>query len=84
MQANTALQLKNHLNLLELHMKQYLNLDDSLMAKNLQAVFAAGGKRVRPSLAYLAARIGNPHITPERILTTGSGSGDDSYRLTDS
>ena len=68
MQSAAALQLKKNLNLLELHIKKYIDPRDPQMTKNLQAVFAAGGKRVRPTLAYLAARIGDPHITAERIL----------------
>ena len=60
--------LKKNLNLLEVHIKNQIDPYEPQMTQNLQNVISAGGKRIRPSLAYLCARLGNIHITADEIL----------------
>ena len=60
--------LKKNLNLLEAYIKNQIDPCELQMMQNLQNMISAGGKRIRPSLAFLCARLGNTHITAEEIL----------------
>lgn len=59
--------VRPELDRLEAHLTNDEGIEFPVVAELLRYVFKAGGKRLRPSLVFLAARLGSERVDPDRV-----------------